>query len=173
MKSLHSSEIQDQQRLMHDENIAFQQSLGDSQEHITRLQREMDSQSQAFSLQEHAAMTLCRSQLFEAESAATIAGAAAGPYKAEADARAIKLSSEDREGIEKMRILHRSEYVETQSVSDEQIRELMDSIKVLRGSLKGGPGAHPPFSTPSNIFLVIRGRFYGNICTSAEPDALS
>ena len=60
----------------------------------------MFSQSQAFSLQEHAALTLFRSQLLEAESAATIAGAAAGLDKAETDARASELASEDREGME-------------------------------------------------------------------------
>ena len=42
-------------------------------------------------------MTLCRSQLFEAESAATIAGVAAGFTQAETDARASECSSEDSE----------------------------------------------------------------------------
>ena len=58
-------------------------------------------------------MTLFRSQFFEAESAATLAGAAAGFTKAETDARASELSSECSEGVEKIRIPHRSEYVET------------------------------------------------------------
>ena len=49
MKSLHNSEIQDQQRLMHDSHIAFHRYVGDSQEMITRLQSETGSQSQAFS----------------------------------------------------------------------------------------------------------------------------
>ena len=60
----------------------------------------MDSQSIAFSLQEHTAMTICCAKLFEAESAATIAGAAAGLDKAETDARASELSSKYREGME-------------------------------------------------------------------------
>ena len=76
-------------------------------------EREMDSRSHAFSLQEHAAVTLFRSQLFEAESAASIAGAEAGLTKAETDARASELSSEYSEGIPTNRILRRSEYLET------------------------------------------------------------
>ena len=63
---------------MTDENISFRRSFGDSQEKFTRLQREMDSQSQSHSLQEHAAMTLFRTELFEAETAVTRAGATAG-----------------------------------------------------------------------------------------------
>ena len=47
-------------------------------------------------------MTLFRSQLFEAESAVTLAGATAGHSKAETDARASNLSSEYIEGIEKI-----------------------------------------------------------------------
>ena len=58
----------------------------------------MDSRSQALSLQEHAAVTLFRSKLFEAESAATIAGAAAGLNKAQTYSRASELSSEYSEG---------------------------------------------------------------------------
>ena len=76
----------------------------------------MESQSQAFSLQEHTAMTLFHATLFEAESAASIAGAAAGLSKAETDARANEISSEYREGMEKIRILHKGEYLETRRV---------------------------------------------------------
>ena len=104
---------------MKDEKVAFQTYFGDSQETITRLQREMDSRSQAVSLQELAGLTLFRSQLFEVASAATIAGAAAGLDKAETDARAGDLSSKYREGVEKHRIVHRSEYVEIKRVFDE------------------------------------------------------
>ena len=82
--------------------LRFRDMLVILKEKITRLQREMDSRSQAFSLQEHAAMTRFRSQLFEAESAATIAGAAAGLDKAKTDARSSGLSSKDREGMENM-----------------------------------------------------------------------
>ena len=58
-------------------------------------------------------MTLFRAQLFEAESAVTLAGATAGCSKAETYARASELSSEYSEGIEKKRFLRQSEYVET------------------------------------------------------------
>ena len=91
---------------MTDENIAFQRSFGDSQEHVTRLQREMDSQSQSHSLQEHAAMTLFRTELFEAETAVTRAGATAGRSEAEVEARTSELQAEYREGVESIRILH-------------------------------------------------------------------
>ena len=100
---MHNLEIHEQQKLKHDEHVAFQRSFGDYQEHSSRLQGEMDSRSQAFSLQEHAAMTLFLSQLFEAESAVTLAGATAGFTKAETDARASELSSGYREGIEKIK----------------------------------------------------------------------
>ena len=102
MKSLHNSEISEQQKLMHDANALFQISVGDSQEGITRLRREMDSQSQAHSLQEHAAMTRFRTQLFEAETAVTRAGATAGRSEAETEARASELSAEYRKGIRKL-----------------------------------------------------------------------
>ena len=62
--------------------------------------REMDSQSQAYSLQEHAAMKRFRSELFEAETAVTRAGATAGRPEAETDVRASELSFEYRQGIE-------------------------------------------------------------------------
>ena len=132
MKSLHNSEIDEQQKLMHDENITFRRSLGDSQERITRLLREMDSQSQAYSLQEHAAMTRFRSELFEAETAVTRAGATAGRSEAETDARASELSSEYRQGIERIRILHQSEYVETKRALDEQICAQKDAIEAIK-----------------------------------------
>ena len=77
-------------------------------------------------------MLLCRSQLFEAESAATLAGAAAGFTNGETDARASELSSEYSGGIEKTRILHRSEHVETKRALDEQICEQKDSIEVMK-----------------------------------------
>ena len=66
-------------------------------------------------------MTLFRSQLFEAETAVTRAGAAAGRSEAETDARAIELSSEYRQGMEKIRIFHINECVETKRALDEQI----------------------------------------------------
>ena len=77
-------------------------------------------------------MTLCCSQLFEAESAVTLAGATAGFTKAETDARASELSSEYSEEIEIIRILHRSEYVETKRALDEQICEQKDAIEVMK-----------------------------------------
>ena len=63
----------------------------------------MDSQSQAYSLQEHAAMTRFRSELFEAETAVTRAGATAGRSEAETDARASELSSEYKQGMKNIR----------------------------------------------------------------------
>ena len=51
-------------------------------------------------------MTRFRSQLCEAETAVTRAGPTAGRSEAETDARASELSSEYRQGIETIRILH-------------------------------------------------------------------
>ena len=76
----------------------------------------MDSQRQVVSLQEHTVMTSFRAKFFEAESAASIAGAAAGLSKAETDAQASELSSEYREGMGNVRIRHKGAYVETRSV---------------------------------------------------------
>ena len=95
-------------------------------------EREIDSRSQAFSLQEHAATTQFCSQLFEAESAVTLAGATAGHSKAETDARASELSSEYSEAIEKIRIFHRSEYVEPKRALDEQVFAQKDAIDVIK-----------------------------------------
>ena len=131
-KSRHNADINEQQKLKHDKNISFQNYVGDYHETITRLQREMDSQSQALSLHQHAAMTLVRSQLFEAETAVTRAGATVGRSGAETDARASELSSEHRQGMEKVRILHQSEYVETKRALDEQICAQKDAIEVIK-----------------------------------------
>ena len=57
----------------------------------------MDSQRHAYSLQENTVLTLSRAKLFEAESAAFIAGAAAGLNKAETEVHASALSSEYQE----------------------------------------------------------------------------
>ena len=116
---------------MNDEHIALHRSVGDYQEKITQLQREMNSQSQAFSPQEHTAMTLFRAKLFDAESAASIAGAAAGLSKAQTDAHARELSSEYREGMGRIRIQHKGEYLETRIALDENLCEQNDSIEVM------------------------------------------
>ena len=73
---------------------------------VTRLQRDMDSQSQSHSLQEHAAMTLFRTELFEAETAVTRAGATAGRSEADVEARTSELQVEYREGVETILIIH-------------------------------------------------------------------
>ena len=99
---MHHTEIQDLTIIMNDGHIVFHTSVGVSQEHITELQREMVSQRQACSLQEHTAMTLFRSNMFDAESAASIAGAAARLSKAQTDAHASELSSGYREGMERI-----------------------------------------------------------------------
>ena len=62
----------------------------------------MDFQRHAYSLQENTALTLFRAKWFDAESAASIAGAAAGLSKAETEAHARVLSSQSQEGVEKM-----------------------------------------------------------------------
>ena len=77
-------------------------------------------------------MTLFRAKLFDAESAAPIAGAAAGPSKAQTDAHASELSSEYREGMERIRIQHKVEYLEIRRALDEQICEQKDSIEVTK-----------------------------------------
>ena len=115
MKTMHHAEIQDQKRIMNDHIISFHRSIDDSQEKTTQLQREMDPQRHAYSLQENNALTLFRAKLFGAESAASIHGAAARLSKAETEAHASVLSSEYQEGIGNMRILHTYEYLEVRT----------------------------------------------------------
>ena len=75
---MHHAEIRDQARIMNDESVSFHRSVGDPQEKITHLQREVDSQRLANSRQDNIALTLFRAKLVEAEQAAALAGAAAG-----------------------------------------------------------------------------------------------
>ena len=77
-------------------------------------------------------MTIFRAKLFDAESAASIAGAAAGLSKAQTDAHTGELSSEDREGMERIRTQHKGEYSEARRVLDDQICEQKDLIEVMK-----------------------------------------
>ena len=65
-------------------------------------------------------MTLFRTERLEAETAVTRAGATAGRSEAETEAWASELSSEYRQGIESIGILHQSEHLETKRALDEQ-----------------------------------------------------
>ena len=59
----------------------------------------------------------------------------AGRLEAETDARASELASEYRQGIEKHRILHQREYVETKNALDEQICAQKDAIEAIKRKL--------------------------------------
>ena len=77
-------------------------------------------------------MTRFRSELFEADTAVTRAGATAGRSEAETDARASELSSEYRQGIETIRMFHQSEHVEIKKALDEQICARKDAIEAIK-----------------------------------------
>ena len=67
----------------------------------------MDFQRHAYSLQEAAALTLVRAEIYEAESAAARAGGAAGLNPVETEAHASVHLAEYNTGMEKIRIQHK------------------------------------------------------------------
>ena len=87
---------------MNEENDSCHKPVGDSQGNVTQLQREMDSHRHACSLVEDTALSLFRAKLYEAESAAACAGAAAGLNRVEAEAHASVLLAEYVAGMEKI-----------------------------------------------------------------------